>query len=368
MAKLIIDTKRINENIDIINKFMMENKKKWSLISKILCGDKEVLKQIIKSPLIENIHSIGDSRLSSLKAVKEINPDVITMYIKPPALNYLEDVIEYADISMNTSIDTLLALNEIASRKNKIHKAIIMIEMGELREGILHDNVIEFYSNAFHLSNIEMVGLGTNLGCMYGIEPTFDKLIQLSLYKQLIEAKFNHNLDLISGGTSMTLPLIEQGKVPTLINHFRIGEAAFLGVSPLNNDKFRNLNTDTFRVEATIVEIEEKYYLPEGIISDGNVGHTNDNNSIQDFNTTSFKALVDIGILDVNVENIESDDEKISFIGTTSDITVYDLGTNKNEGGEIRYKVGDIISFNPSYMGVARLMNSKFIEKEILSI
>ncbi|MBX3042421.1 MAG: alanine racemase [Candidatus Kapabacteria bacterium] len=363
MAQLNICSAKIIENIKILNDFMAKYDKKWTLISKVLSGNKKILNEIIKSGNLSGIHSIGDSRISSLRAVKELNPDVITMYIKPPAINYAQEIIEVADISMNTSIETLVVLNEAASRRNKIHKAIIMIEMGELREGILHENVIDFYSNVFELPNIEIVGLGTNLGCMYGIEPTFDKLLQLSLYKQLIDIKFNQNLNLISGGTSITLPLIEKGKVPKEINHFRIGESAFLGVSPLNNERFLELHTDAFNVEATIVEIEEKEYLPEGIISDGNVGHTGDNSSHDE--GTSSKALVDFGILDVNIENIESNDEDVSFIGTTSDITVFDLGDNKNPDGSTKYKVGDSISFSPSYMGVARLMSSKFVDKTI---
>jgi len=366
MATLKINTNKIIENIKSINDLMSENGKSWTLVTKVLSGEKNILKQIINHTNCNALTSIGDSRLSGLKAIKEINENITTMYIKPPPLNYVDEIVDFADISMNTSYETIHKINEVAYNRNKIHKVIIMIEMGELREGILHENVLEFYSNVFEMPNVEIIGFGTNLGCMYGIEPTFDKLIQLSLYKQLIEAKFNKKLDYISGGTSITLPLIAEGKVPKEINHFRLGEAPFLGVSPLNNSRFRDLNTDTFEVEATIVEIEEKSYKPEGILSEANVGHTTSFNDNYSNDMKSYKALVDFGIIDVDVDNIESNDDDISFIGTTSDITVYDIGDNINQDGTEKYKVGDIISFNPSYMGVARLMNSKFIQKEIL--
>ncbi len=364
MATLKIDTKKLIDNIRQINKLMNDSGKSWTLVSKILGGHKELLEFIIKSDVINGISSLGDSRISGLRAIKEINPEIQTIYLKPAAINDAEEIVDYADVSLNSSIDTLLAINEFAAKRNKIHKAIIMIEMGELREGILHENVLDFYSQVFKMSNVDVVGLGTNLGCMYGIEPTFDKLIQLSLYKQLLEAKFSRKLDLISGGTSITLPLIRAGKVPKEINHFRLGEAPFLGVSPMNNSRFENLNTDVFEVEAIIVEIEDKQYKPEGVIGDASIGHTatHDENSN---NRSSYKALVDFGIIDVDAGNVESNDEDVSFIGTTSDITVYDLGTNSNEDGTEKYKVGDTISFNLSYMGVARLMNSKFVQKVI---
>jgi len=73
-----------------------------------------------------------------------------------------------------------------------------MIEMGELREGVMGDAFIDFYESVFNLSNIEVVGIGTNLSCLYGVLPNQDKLIQLSLYEQLIEAKFNKNIPYVS--------------------------------------------------------------------------------------------------------------------------------------------------------------------------
>jgi predicted amino acid racemase len=287
------------------------------------------------------------------------------MYIKPAAVKYTKSVVEYADISFNTSLTTIQALNEEARRKNKIHEIIIMLELGELREGILRENIINFYSIAFKLSNIKVIGLGTNLGCMYGVEPTYDKLIQLVLYKKLIEAKFNVELDLISGGSSITLPLIGKNKIPKEVNHFRIGEALFLGTSPFNNKKFKNLSTDAFEFRANIVELEEKEVEPDGLISDGNVGHAAEIEN-SNFNRKSYKAVLDFGILDVDHNELTPKDKNIKFIGTTSDMTVYDLGSNLTKSQKLKYKVGKQISFIPSYMAVARLMSSKFIEKKVI--
>ncbi|NJO92832.1 MAG: hypothetical protein HC831_30590, partial [Chloroflexia bacterium] len=100
-------------------------------------------------------------------------------------------------------------------------------EMGELREGVLREELIEFYSEVFELKNIEVVGIGTNLTCLYGILPNHDKLIQLSLYEQLIEAKFNKQIPYVSGGSSVTIPLMFQNLLPKGINHFRVGESLF---------------------------------------------------------------------------------------------------------------------------------------------
>ena len=132
--------------------------------------------------------------------------------------------------------------------------------------------------------------------------------------------------------------------------------------SPFDNSRFEDLHTDAFEYHASIVEIEEKSYVPEGKMSDAGIGHTAASEHTPQ--ETSYKALLDFGILDVDTDEIDPIDGDINFIGTTSDLTVYDLG--KNDGSEgYQYKVGDSIVFNPSYMGVARLMNSKFIDTEI---
>jgi predicted amino acid racemase len=363
MADLVVNTKKIIRNIEKLDRFLKAHNSKWTLTTKILSGHREILEPILNHPVMENIHSVGDSRLSSLRNIKKVNPNIQTMYIKPPVQSLVKTVVQCADISLNSSFSTIEAINEEARRQNKIHKVIIMVELGELREGILRENIVDFYQRVFNLDHVETIGLGSNLGCMYGVEPTYDKLIQLSLYKELLENKFNRKLELISGGSSITLPLINKKKVPPAMNHYRIGEAAFVGTSPFDGKKFRDLSVDAFNVAANIIELEQKETVPDGNIGEGNIGHTSEPTGNE--NEKSYRAIVDFGSIDVDVDELFIKDKHISFLGTTSDMTVYDLGKNLNQGNRTRYKVGDQIKLIPSYMAVARLMNSKFTEVKI---
>jgi len=362
MAELIIHAKKIQDNIKYLSDYFNRHNIDWSLITKVFSGDKEFLKQVLTDEVIKNIDSIGDSRLTSLKNLKEVNPNMRTIYIKPPAKMYVEEIVQYADISLNSSFTTIKALNESAKKYNKIHQIIIMVELGELREGVKRSELMSFYEKVFQLSNIEVIGIGSNLGCMYGVEPSYDKLLQLSLYEELISAKFNRDLKYVSGGTSITLPLIENKTIPKDINHFRVGEAVFFGISPLDNEQFKELYTDTFEFRANIIELEEKKIVPEGVISDGNVGHSADFDE-RDINETSTKAILDFGLLDVDKDDIEAIDKDLKYVGITSDMLVVDIGTNKTEEGKQKFKIGDKIYFKPNYMAVARLLNSKFIDK-----
>jgi predicted amino acid racemase len=365
MAELVIQTEKIKENIKSLSDFFEKYNIQWSLVTKVFSGDKEFLKHILTDDVIEKINSVGDSRLTSLRNLRAVNPNMRTIYIKPPAEVYADEVVEYADISLNSSLSTIMALNEAAGKQGKIHQVIIMIELGELREGVNRENLMSFYEKVFDLPNIDVIGLGSNLGCMYGIEPNYDKLLQLSIYKELISSRFNKDLKFISGGSSITLPLINQGTVPKNINHFRIGEAAFFGVSPLKNEQFMNLHTDTFEFRANIIELEKKKIVPEGVLSDANIGHTADF-SDTDRHETTVKAILDFGMLDVDDEDLTALDSDIKFVGITSDMMVVDLGKNRTEDGKKKYHVGDEIVFKTNYMAVARLLNSKFIDKRFV--
>lgn len=339
---------------------MADHKKEWTLVTKVLGGHRKTLEKILTSDAIVGTHSIGDSRVSNLKTIKAIDENIVTMYLKPPARSQIENVIEYADISLNTEYSTIAALNKEAEKKHKIHKIIIMIEMGELREGVVREKFLEFYEKVFDLPHIEVIGLGTNLGCMFGIEPTFDKLIQLSLYEQLIEMRFKRNIDLVSGGSSITLPLLTKGKLPKQVNHLRIGEAVFLGTTPLTNKNFDRLSTSSFEFIANIVEMEKKETVPDGIIGEGNVGHA-ELLVVQDAIELTYKALVDYGLVDVDNKHLKPKDRNVNFFGTTSDLTVYSIA--KNMRG---YRTGKTLAFQPNYMAVAQLMNSKYITKKIM--
>jgi len=105
--------------------------------------------------------------------------------------------------------------------------------------------------------------------------------------------------------------------------------------------------------------LEKKEQLPDGIIGDGNVGHA-DLASKSVTNALEYKAVLDFGVVDVDIDNIKPKDDA-QFVGTTYDLTVYRLGINPK-----KYKTGKYFRFSPDYMAVARLMNSKFIEKKIV--
>lgn len=355
MAFITMDTEKLKHNFLHLERLFKERNIEWAVTTKMLCGNKTYLTELLNF----DITQICDSRISNLKIIKQINPKVETIYIKPPAKRFIKSIIQFADVSMNTEIETIKLLSEEAQRQEKVHKIIIMVELGELREGIMRENLIEFYEQVFNLKNIEVVGIGTNLSCLYGVLPSQDKLIQLSLYKQLIEAKFDKHIELISGGSSVTIPLIFQNLLPKDINHFRVGESLFLGTDVYYDSILPNMKSNVFMLYAEIIELIEKPQVP-----DGDMGTNLEGNTIQVdkslYGKTSFRAIIDVGLLDVDAHHISPIDEDCSIVGGSSDMFVIDLSEN-----EKNYKVGDLLCFNLDYMGTLRVLNSKYIDKKI---
>lgn len=355
MAYIVMDVNKLKANFNYLHSLFLKHGIQWTAVTKLLCGNRTFLEELFRL----GINQVSDSRVKNLKVIKSIDPDVETIYIKPPAKRSVPNVVKYADISMNTQIETIKLLSQEAEKQNKIHKIIIMIELGELREGVLREDFIRFYSEVFELKNIEVVGIGANLSCLYGVLPNHDKLIQLCLFEQLIEAKFNKQIPFVSGGSSVTIPLLLQNLLPKGINHFRVGETLFLGTDVYNNTTMEHMQSDVFTLHAQIIELIEKPTVPMGEMGTNVEGDSYSFNE-QGAAERSYRAIVDLGLLDVDEKHIHPVDSETTFAGASSDMIVMDLGPNKNQ-----YQVGDLIEFRMDYMGTLRAINSRYIEKRV---
>ena len=356
MAFLELSKKKLKQNYQYLDKLFDKNNIEWAIVTKLLCGTRIYIEEVINL----GIKEICDARISNLKVVKSVNPDIDTVYIKPPAKRSISNVVKYADASFNTEFETIKLLSEEAKKQNKTHKVIIMIELGDLREGVMGDHLLDFYNSIFKLPNIKVTGIGTNLNCLHGVIPSEDKLIQLSLYKQLIEIAFDRKIPWVTGGTSVIIPLLLRKQVPEAINHFRVGETLFFGNNLISNEPFPKMKTDVIKLYAEIIEITEKPKIPIGFLGENPSGDKFEINE-EDFGKSAFRAILDIGLLDISAEFLIPMKEGMEIVGASSDMLVLELGSDHAD-----YKVGDLVAFNLKYMGALRLLNSDYIEKRLV--
>jgi predicted amino acid racemase len=270
MAYIELYKKKLKHNYDFLDKLFRKHNKEWAVVTKLLCGNRKYIEEVIGL----GVKEVCDSRISNLKVVKSIDSKIDTAYIKPPAKRSIRSIVKYADASFNTEFETIKLLSEEAKRQNKMHKVIIMIELGDLREGVMGENLMDFYASVFRLPNIKVTGIGTNLTCLHGVLPSQDKLVQLSLYKQLIETTFQRKIPWVTGGTSVIIPLLFHRQVPVGVNHFRIGETLYFGNNLITNDPIKGMKPDVIKLFAEVIEITKKPKVPIGYMAENVAGDT----------------------------------------------------------------------------------------------
>jgi len=355
MAFVELDRKKLKENYTFLKSRFDKRDIEWGVVTKLLCGNKTYLQEVLNL----GVKEVHDSRISNLKAIKELDQTVQTVYIKPPAKRAIKSVVKYADVSLNTEYVTIKLISDEAKRQDRLHKIVIMIELGDLREGVMGEKLVDFYRKTFDLPNIKVVGIGANLNCLHGVMPSTDKFIQLSLYKELIKAHFNYDIPSISGGTSVVLPMLYKNQLPKGVNHFRIGETLFFGANIEEQVTFEGMHNDVFKLRTEIIELTEKPMIPVGELAENPSGDTVEVDESL-YGKTSLRAILDIGLLDISPDFLIPYDENIEIVGASSDMLVLDLGKSDQE-----YKVGDLLDFRLKYMGALGIMNSDYIEKRL---
>jgi predicted amino acid racemase len=347
---LRINLEKLRENTQTIVNLCEKRNINVVGVTKVFCAIPEVAQTMVKG----GAEILGDSRIKNLKKLQHI--PVPKMLLRIPMKSEVEEVIKYADISLNSEIDTIKSLSEEAKKQRKTHEIILMVDLGDLREGVLKEGVIPIVEQIVKLEGIKLRGIGTNLTCYGSVIPTPDILEELVEIKNSINKKFNLNLDIVSGGNSSSLYLVQNGLIPRGITQLRIGEAIVLGRETAFGDRIPHTYDDVFTLEAQIVELKEKPSYPRGILGMDAFGER----QVYVDRGIMKRAILAIGKQDVNMNDLIPIDSSIELIGSSSDHLIVNV-TNS----QFPYKVGDIIKFKLRYGGILSCSTSEYVEKVI---
>lgn len=357
MNRILIDPLAISHNYGMVNRWVEDHGATLTVVTKALCGHAGTIAALAGM----GVTSIADSRLKNLRELAKSDAGFEKWYLRPPAQSQLEEVVELTDVSLNTELHTVKKLNEVARERDTVHRVILMIELGDLREGILPGALVRLYNEVFQLKNIEIPGIGANLGCFSGTVPSVDQLMQLVLYRELLELKFQKELPIISAGSSVLLPFLLEGRVPGAVNHFRVGEAILLGTDLINGGTMQGLRDDGFILEAEIIEMKEKSLTPSGETVDEiapfPVADETDEKDRAP-GSRGYRAVVTVGGLDTDISGLVPVDPSYRIAGASSDVTVLNLGDNPKN-----LRTGDTVCFRMGYSTMVRLMNNSYTEK-----
>ncbi|WP_272151836.1 alanine/ornithine racemase family PLP-dependent enzyme [Tenacibaculum aiptasiae] len=336
--RIDIDLKKISHNVRSIKKLYGSKRIEIIGVTKLICGDPELASVLVKN----GIQILADSRIANIKRMKESGIKAKFMLLRSPAWSEINETIANVDISLNTEIIVLRQLSKIAVKNNVIHKVILMIEMGDLREGIMPYDIDAIVKKVIKLKGLFLIGIGTNLACFNGEEPNAKKMDELSLIASHLERKFDINLAIISGGNSSNYYWFVSSKTIGRVNNLRIGESFFLGTEPIKGNSISNLYTDAFILVAEV--IESKIKPPKKNKTKKQI---------------TKRIIVAIGEQDVLVSGIFPI-QSVLIIGASSDHLV--LGCNN-----CNLNIGDTVSFNLNYKALLRVFNSKYVIRNIIN-
>ncbi|WP_125154365.1 ornithine racemase Orr [Clostridium rectalis] len=325
-----------NRNINVIG------------VTKVFCAQIPIVEALLKG----GINCVGDSRIQNLKRMKKL--DCHKMLLRISMESEAEKVVKYSDVSLNSELETIKVLSKKAKQFKLQHNIILMVDIGDLREGVLIEDALDIVKEIIKLDNINLIGIGTNVTCYGGVIPDKNNLNKLVSLRNDIKNIYNLNLPIISGGNSSSLYLVMNNTIPKEVNQLRIGEGIVLGRETSFGYAIPNCYDDAFVLKGEIVEIKDKPTVPTGKIGMDAFGNTP---RFQDKGIRK-RAIVAVGRQDIKVDGLFPLDKNISIFGASSDHLILDVTDSINI-----LKVGDIIEFKMDYGCILAAMTSNYVKK-----
>lgn len=294
---------------------------------------------------------LADSRVESLAHLVDVAGPGSRTLIRSPMLSRVGEVIAVASASLNTQAVVVAALDLAARRARTRHGVVLMVELGDLREGIAVPDVAAAVRVVLGSGSLRLLGLGANLACQNGIVPDDTNMGVLDRVVEEVEAAHGITLDVVSGGNSATLDWALSTDHPGRTTELRLGEAILLGTEPLHRTAIPGLHTDAFTLVGEVIEVAEKPARPWGTQAQTSWGTA----PAPSGSGTRHQAIVALGRQDVDLEGLVAPGG-IEVLGMSSDHLVLDTG-------DVAVRVGDELRFGLGYGALVRAMTSPFVTR-----
>ncbi len=349
--RLLIDLDKIKNNVKVMRELTQRGNVELGIVTKSFTADRKTVEAVVE----QGVDFLADARIENIKGYADLGVPTLLLRITQPC--EIEEVIKYATISLNSELSTIQKMSEEAKKQGKTHKIVLMVDLGDLREGIFFENEDEILATAeaiHNLDNIELYGLGVNLTCYGAVIPKNDNLSILVELARKIENKLGIKLPMISGGNSSSIYLIDKGELPEGITSLRIGEAFILGNETAYGERVEGSVDDAVILQAQLVEVKNKPTLPIGEIGKDAFGQVP---YYEDLGIAK-RGILALGKQDTDLDSMFPIDEKVSIMGGSSDHTIVNL-TNSDKD----YQVGDIVEFKLGYGALLKLFTSKYVDR-----
>ncbi len=318
-------------------------------VTKVTCGSPEVGRAMLAG----GASALGDSRLANLQRLRAAGITAPLWLLRAPTPEQAADAVRLADVSLASELVTTRALDAAAGEAGRRHAVIVMIELGDLREGVMPADLPAFLDAASKLARVDIAGVGVNLTCYGAIMPDDDNLGELATLALQAQHRLGKPL-LVSGGNSGSIGMVVQGRLPAAVNTLRIGETILLGLDTLTREPTLGLHGDAFVVEAPVIECRVKPSLPTGTIAQDAFG----NRPTFTDRGLRRRAICALGRQDAPPDGLRPVDPRVEILGASSDHLILDV-----DALDPPPAVGDGIRFLPTYGGLMQLCTSPYVDK-----
>jgi predicted amino acid racemase len=349
--RLKIDLDKIQHNARMLVELLAERGISVTGVTKATLGSPEIAGALLRA----GVSALGDSRIENIEAMRLARVPASMTLLRSPMLSQADRVVTYADVSLNTELDVINRLSSAAQERKRIHGIVLMVELGDLREGILPGDLENTVRKTLRFPNIALRGIGANLACRSGASPDARNMSELSTLADSIEATFGLNVDIVSGGNSANLDWALSDADSGRINDLRLGESILLGREPLHRRPIDGLHTDAIKLVAEVIETKVKPSQPWGKIAQTAFGEKPPATDRGDITQT----ILAIGRQDTDPSGLVAP-PGIEILGASSDHLIVD-------SGRYRHSVGEAIEFQLNYSALVRAMTSPFVDKVVRS-
>ncbi len=349
---LFIDSQKIEHNARIVTSMLKGRGIDVVAVPKSTLCHPAVVNAMVKG----GAKAIGDSRMENLRRARQDGYSGEAVLLRAPSPARCPEAVEVSDVGLNTEVETVRLLGRAARRRGKDYKVVLMVDLGDLREGVLPERAPSVAKEMASVPGIILHGVGVNLTCYGGVIPTTEKMEELLATKEAIESVLGTRLEVVSGGNSANILMTMEGKSPQGVNQLRIGESIILGTEAVKKTVVPGCHTDAIVIAAEIIEIQRKPSKPIGEIGINAFG------AVVTFPDRGVRcrAICAVGRQDLDHDGLTPLYEGIEVIGSSSDHIIVDVE------GATGLEIGSVLSFIPSYGSLLKAATSPFVEKVVI--
>lgn len=343
--RLVVDLEAIEANARALVGRLAPKGIRVTAVTKAVLGSPEVAAAFLRG----GVAGLGDSRVDNLVRLRDAGVAAPMTMIRTPMLSEARAVVRQADVSMNSEVAVLDALADAARSMGTTHGVIVMVELGDLREGVAVDDVVALARRVADRPGLSLVGIGTNLACVSGTEPDEGKMAELSRLADDIETATGQPLPVVSGGNSANLDWALAAPHVGRVNDLRLGESILLGTETLHRQPIAGLRTDAFTLWAEVIEVQTKPTQPWGTLAQAAFGTP----ATRHGTGTTRQAILALGRQDTDPDGLVAP-TGTTVLGMSSDHLVIDLG-------DAPVAVGSEMAFGLGYSALVRAATSPFV-------